>query len=102
MVQYASLALEAGLVNYVVLVYGDTPLEAGRRGGRSLCRARGLGRDERPQGAYGEFGGNIPYALAARRHMELFGTTSEQLGAIAVAQREWALMNPPGADGPSR
>ncbi|MFG2023765.1 hypothetical protein [Streptomyces sp. NPDC048825] len=43
---------------------------------------------------YGEFGGNVPYALAARRHMELYGTTSEQLGAIAVAQREWALLNP--------
>jgi acetyl-CoA acetyltransferase len=25
--------------------------------------------------------------------MDLYGTTSEQLGAIAVAQREWALMN---------
>src|SRR5213596_424316 len=29
----------------------------------------------------------------ARRHMHLFGTTSEQLGAIAIAQRKWAQMN---------
>jgi acetyl-CoA acetyltransferase len=34
------------------------------------------------------------YALAARRHMERFGTTSDQLGAIAVAQRAWAGLNP--------
>ncbi len=34
------------------------------------------------------------YALAARRHMETYGTTSEQLGAIAVAQRAWSAMNP--------
>src|SRR4029077_14427594 len=31
---------------------------------------------------------------AARRHMERYGTTSEQLGAIAVAQRTWAAGNP--------
>jgi acetyl-CoA acetyltransferase len=32
--------------------------------------------------------------MAARRHMERYGTTSEQLGAIAVAQRDWAVLNP--------
>jgi acetyl-CoA acetyltransferase len=94
MVQYASLALEAGLVNYVVLVYGDTPLKPAVGAGAAYA-ARGVWDGMNVLKArYGEFGGNIPYALAARRHMELFGTTSEQLGAIAVAQREWALMNP--------
>jgi acetyl-CoA acetyltransferase len=44
--------------------------------------------------AYGAIGANPAYALAARRHMHLFGTTSEQLGAIAVGQRAWAGMNP--------
>src|SRR6202042_2053672 len=37
---------------------------------------------------------NPMYALAARRHMLRFGTTSEQLGHIAVAQRAWAGLNP--------
>ena len=37
---------------------------------------------------------NSGYALAARRHMSRFGTTSEQLGAIAVGQRQWAAGNP--------
>jgi len=40
---------------------------------------------------------NLHYALAAQRHMSTYGTTSEQLGAIAVAQREWAAMNPRAA-----
>ena len=44
--------------------------------------------------AYGNYGANPGYALAARRHMHLFETTSEQLGAIAVSQRQWAQMNP--------
>jgi acetyl-CoA acetyltransferase len=34
------------------------------------------------------------YAMAAQRHMHEFGTTSEQLAEIAVAAREWALLNP--------
>ena len=94
MVQYASLALGAGLVDYVVLVYGDTPLKPAVGAGAAYA-ARGVWDGMNVlKATYGEFGGNIPYALAARRHMELFGTTSEQLGAIAVAQREWALMNP--------
>ena len=34
------------------------------------------------------------HALIATRHMEEFGTTSEQLGHIAAAQRAWACRNP--------
>jgi acetyl-CoA acetyltransferase len=34
------------------------------------------------------------YALAASRHMHLYGTTSEQLAEIAVATRAWAALNP--------
>ncbi|MBO3681298.1 thiolase family protein [Streptomyces sp. NEAU-YJ-81] len=94
MVQYASLALEAGLVKYVVLVYADTPLKPAVGAGAAYA-ARGVWDGMNVlKAVYGEFGGNVPYALAARRHMELYGTTSEQLGAIAVAQREWALLNP--------
>ncbi|MFC9764182.1 thiolase family protein [Rhodococcus jostii] len=94
MVQYASLALDAGLVNHVVLVFGDTPLKPAVGAGAAYA-ARGVWDGMNVlKAAYGEFGGNVPYALAARRHMELYGTTSEQLGAIAVAQREWARMNP--------
>ncbi len=35
-----------------------------------------------------------PYALAASRHMYEYGTTAEQLAAIAVQTRQWAAMNP--------
>jgi acetyl-CoA acetyltransferase len=34
------------------------------------------------------------YALAASRHMHEFGTTREQLAAVAVSARRWAQMNP--------
>src|SRR5471032_1779864 len=32
--------------------------------------------------------------MAANRHMHEFGTTREQMAAVAVAAREWALLNP--------
>jgi len=34
------------------------------------------------------------YALAASRHMAVYGTTAEQLAQIAVSTRQWATMNP--------
>jgi acetyl-CoA acetyltransferase len=36
----------------------------------------------------------IAYAMAVRRHMHLYGTTSEQMGRVAVTMRTHALKNP--------
>ncbi|HET8845332.1 MAG TPA: thiolase family protein, partial [Ktedonobacteraceae bacterium] len=95
MIQYASMAIENGLANVVVLIYADDPLKPSKSagaayGGSASAQAgmRGL------PAAYGYYGANLGYAMAARRHMHLFGTTSEQLGTIAISQRNWALMNP--------
>src|SRR5262249_59446986 len=46
------------------------------------------------EAAYGYFGVNAMYALVARRHMIRYGTTQDHLGAVAVAQRRWANLNP--------
>jgi acetyl-CoA acetyltransferase len=98
MVQYATMAIAAGMVEHVVCVFSDAPL---RQGSTSGAAYGGAARNpERPRGmsglysAAGYFGTNTPYALATRRHMSLYGTTQDQLGAIAVAQRAWATMNP--------
>jgi acetyl-CoA acetyltransferase len=94
MVQYAALALDAGVVSNVVILYADAPLQQTIGAGAAYA-ARGTWTGMNGlRAAYGEFGGNPHYALAARRHMHLYGTTSEQFGAIAVAQRKWAQMNP--------
>ena len=45
---------------------------------------------------YKPFMPSTAYALAASRHMHQFGTTREQMAAVAVAAREWALLNPGG------
>jgi acetyl-CoA acetyltransferase len=95
MIQYAAMAIQEGLANIVVLVYADAPLAPARSAGASYSGAnQRITGMESLRATYGYFGANPGYALAARRHMHLFGTTSEQLGQIAVSQRRWAMMNP--------
>jgi acetyl-CoA acetyltransferase len=98
MIQYATMAIAAGMATHVVCVFADAPL---REGGSSGAAYGGAARNpSRPVGmaglypAAGYFGANTPYALAARRHMALYGTTQDQLGAIAVSSRAWAVMSP--------
>jgi acetyl-CoA acetyltransferase len=102
MVQYASMAVQNGVANYVACVFADTPLRepgvsSGAAYGGGAARTGGGGGIPGFAGLnahYGYFGVNIGYAMAARRHMAEFGTTSEQFGAIAVSTREWATLNP--------
>jgi acetyl-CoA acetyltransferase len=103
-VEHAAAAIAAGVCDVVVSVYASTPRSDRRRGGSG-----GPGGGGGP-GGRGMMGGPNPmmewempyglrmpmgaYALAASRHMAVYGTTSEQLAQIAVDTRRWAAMNP--------
>ena len=76
--------LEAGLCNYVVLSYADNSL----LGMRSPVHPYNEGA------VFGLFGAAGPYALAARRAMHTMSTGPETWKEIAVAQRQWANLNP--------
>jgi acetyl-CoA acetyltransferase len=97
MVQYAALAVANGMANYVACVFADAPLRDPKT---SAGASFGGGERPMPPGMLGMklhngyFGANTWYALAMQRHAHLYGTTSQQLGAIAVAQRQWAMKNP--------
>jgi acetyl-CoA acetyltransferase/uncharacterized OB-fold protein len=110
-VQTAAMAVTSGTARAVACVFADTPLREGApagsafgshgdgAGGAGAPRTRGATRQERHglaglAAGYGFRSVTVYYALAAMRHMQAFGTTSEQLGAIAVAQRQWASGNP--------
>jgi acetyl-CoA acetyltransferase len=96
-VEHAAAAIAAGLCEVVVGVYAATPRSDRRRGGgRSGMRGGPPGPNpalewELPYGLRLPMGA---YALAASRHMAVYGTTSEQLAQIAVDTRRWAAMNP--------
>ncbi|MGV0849067.1 thiolase family protein [Mycolicibacterium phlei] len=95
MVQYASMAVQSGMVDTVAIVWADAPLK--EKGSSSAAYS---GSRRMPRGFDGITASNgimsptTMYALAARRHMKKYGTTNDHFGAIAVAQREWAQMNP--------
>jgi acetyl-CoA acetyltransferase len=94
MVQYASMAVQSGMASAVACVFADSPLRPERRSS-AIYGTRHAGAGWWGLlGASGVIGANPMYALAARRHMLRYGTTSEQLGHIAVAQRGWAGLNP--------
>ena len=98
MIQHAAFAIAAGACTTVACVFSDRPLKPpeerrireGQAGGSAASYAFARGLDA----AYGQFGINALYAMIARRHMHVYGTTQDQLGAVAVAQRRWANMNP--------
>jgi acetyl-CoA acetyltransferase len=95
MVSYAAATIQSGGASAVACVFADAPLQPERSSGaayhREAAEWHGLSG---LQAALGFRSVNVFYALAARRHMERYGTTSEQLGAIAVATRAWARGNP--------
>ncbi len=89
---HAYRAIEAGDVDTVAIVYGNTQLSTS---GRSL----GTGQQFVLTGPWAyEFPTGITlvgcYALAAQRHMYQYGTTPAQLASIAVQIREHAARNP--------
>lgn len=96
MIQYAGMAIESGAAETIAVVWADAPLQKRRGAGASYTQyatASGAGWRAIVRSG-GSMTANNDYALAARRHMDRFGTTSAQLGAIAVAQRDWAVLNP--------
>ena len=107
-VQVAAQAVASGTARAVACVFADTPLREGAPTGSAFGSHSTAGQGA-PGGTaspperhglaglaagYGFRSVTVYYALAARRHMERHGTTSEQLGAVAVAQRQWAAGNP--------
>jgi acetyl-CoA acetyltransferase len=95
--QLAAMAIAAGVANHILI-------PAGWNGYSGFRAAQAVAMDVAsiPGGAiardfYIPHGLTAPpqwYALIARRHMHEFGTTQEQLGAVAVAMRKHAHLNP--------
>lgn len=87
LVAQAALAIDAGMASTVAVVFGD----AAKTGGSRFGAAAG---DDDSWGIWGMFGNAANSAIAASRHMAVYGTTSEQLGWVAVTMRAHAALNP--------
>ncbi len=83
----ATMALDAGLCDVALIVYGSNQRTASGR----------LVTASRPPAYEAPYNPRYPisaYAMAAARHMHEYGTTREQLADVAVAARAWAQRNP--------
>jgi acetyl-CoA acetyltransferase len=89
---HAVAAIRAGKCEVALITYASNQLSS---------RGRMIGTGGRPatipEATYEAPYGNTlvgAYAMAARRHMHQYGTTSEQLAEIAVVTRRHAMLNP--------
>ena len=91
MIEIAAVAISAGLCNTMLIVSAEPTVSRGSRS-EAVEKMTSFGHPEFEL----PYGISIPafYALVARRHMEVFGTTEEQLGRVAVAMRNHAALNP--------
>ena len=87
MISYATMAIEAGQCEVAIVTLADNPATGTRQ-----AYEKSYGDDG--SGLYGWFGTPAGYAMIAQRHMGQYGTTSDQLGAIAVACRKHGAANP--------
>jgi acetyl-CoA C-acetyltransferase len=86
---HAAEAIAAGKCQVALITLAGLPLQA--RGNLALGALRGP--EDSFESVYGTSIHGM-YALAARRHMHEFGTTSEQLAEIKVAAAQHAQYNP--------
>ncbi len=96
LVATAAAAIEAGLCS-TVLCYRAMNGRSGRRFGTQADGGFSFEQIYPFSGFFSAHGITTPaqyYALIARRHMHEYGTTTEQLGAVALAFRGHACRNP--------
>jgi acetyl-CoA acetyltransferase len=89
-VQQAALALATGLIDCALIAYGANPAS-------NPPPSVGMTRQSPWEAPYRPLAPISSYALAASRHMHLYGTTRRQLAEVAVAARHWAALNPEAA-----
>lgn len=93
-IQCAAAAIASGVCNHVLVpISRNGASGAGARIGqrvREMPQFRVIGEFEMPLGAIAPA---QLYAPMARRHMEMYGTTSRQLAEIAVSTRHNAILN---------
>lgn len=94
MIQRAALAIATGAANTVVCVFADAPLVHGKGAGSTYAHSGGQSGVRGLERASGVLGSVPTYALLAQRWMHVSGGAPEDLCAVAVATRAWALGNP--------
>lgn len=93
----AAMAVTSGAADYVMVPGGWNGYSGARVRETAANDVNSIPGGEIARDFYMPFGLTAPpqwYALMARRHMHEYGTTAEQFGAVALAMRKHAQLNP--------
>ena len=90
-VEHALLAIAAGMIEVALITHGESGRSRVGMGGGGVAPDSPQGQFEAP---YGTYGPTTLFSLPATRHMHEYGTTREQMAAVAVSNRKWAAMHP--------
>lgn len=93
MIQYATGAIEAGMADTVVCVFADTPVQS-QGGGQAFAAPLAISGIPGWEARCGLYGAPGAYALAADEYLSHYRLDRDCLGAVAVADRAWAMRNP--------
>lgn len=85
MISMAAMAIDAGQCEVAIVALADNPATGTRQ-----AYEKAWGDDA----VFGWFGTPAGYAMVAQRHMQQWGTRSDQLGAVAKACRRHGAANP--------
>jgi acetyl-CoA acetyltransferase len=85
MISMAAMAIDAGQCEVAIVALADNPATGTRQ-----AYEKAWGDDA----VFGWFGTPAGYAMVAQRHMQQWGTRSDQLGAVAMACRRHGAANP--------
>jgi acetyl-CoA acetyltransferase len=90
LVQQAAMAIETGLCEVAVCVYGENA----KTGLPMLFGKAQMGRGQADDLAFGMAGGPVMEARSAMRYRHEFGVTDEMFGSVAITFRDHASKNP--------
>lgn len=90
MVKYAMMSIETGMCNYALCCYGENAFTGQ---GQERHGSYNWGLEDYYE-TFGALGPATLYGNIMRRHMHQYGTKAEHFGAIALACRNHANLNP--------
>lgn len=92
-IQQATMTIQSGMAKKVVCVFADTPLQPGTSAGAAFAVAMPMMGQLGIEIANGFYSPIAAYAMAAQRYLAVHNRTTDDMGAVAVANRQWAQLS---------
>jgi len=92
--QQATMAIQSGLAKKIVCVFADTPLRPDISAAESFAIAMPMMGQTGIEVANGFYSAIAAYAMAAQRYLAVYDRTTDDFAAVAIANRQWAMLNP--------